>query len=414
MNYNKNSTCFCCGRDDLVVYFDIGETPLANSYPTEKTVMQTFPLRVAVCKNCYHSQLCESVNPDLLYRHYLYVSGTSETLKNYFKWFVDFVDTKQTQINSDYSILEIACNDGTLLELFRDKGWDVLGVDPALNLRLLTESKKLEVIADYWGETVAKKINRKFDAIVAQNVLAHLPYPDKFLELCCTVLKDSGHIYIQTSQADMVDNSEFDTIYHEHHSFFSAKSMKTLAERVGLKIIDVEKVPVHGLSYLFTLGFSNNHGENIYSLIEAESLKGRYEETTYDQFSSRVDNCMNRFLNVIEEHRIHGRKIIGYGAAAKGSTVSSYSKLKVDYIVDDNPLKWGHYAPDGATEIHPSAKLADEDCPITIIIFAWNFFDEIVKRIEQNFAHETKIKDFQYVTYFPELKLKRSSCVENK
>ena len=411
MRYQTNGTCFCCGSSDLLVYFDLGNTPLANSYPLERGAVEQYPLRVAVCENCFHSQLCESVNPDMLYREYLYVSGTSNTLREYFRWFVSFVDGHFDRGEHNHSVLEIACNDGSLLEIFRESGWSVKGVDPALNLRAITESKELDVLADYWNDDTAAKIDCLYDVIVAQNVLAHLPYPKRFLELCCSVLKEDGIIYIQTSQADMVDNLEFDTIYHEHHSFFSANSMRILAEQAGLKVIGVSKVPVHGTSYLFSLGIADKHDTSLYSLIEEERQSGRYDLTTYTTFSQRANRYVNDFLNVIEAHREEGRKIIGYGAAAKGSTFSSYSKLEVDYIVDDNTLKWEHYTPDGTVKIFGSASLASEVGAVTVVIFAWNFFEEIASRIDQIISAESEDRDFQYVTYFPELKL--TSCNKN-
>jgi SAM-dependent methyltransferase len=321
----------------------------------------------------------------------------------YFYWFTELV-TARMKKNSSKTVLEIACNDGSLLNIFKENGWDVLGVDPALNLRPMTEAKGLEVIADYWDEKTAGRIDRKFSVIVAQNVLAHLPYPMEFLEQCKSVLDKDGIIYIQTSQANMVDNLEFDTVYHEHHSFFSANSMRTLAERVGLKVIDVQHVPVHGTSYLFSLAVATEHSKSLEELIQQEQKSGRYDINTYINFQDNVQKNTNNFLEKIRDYRRNGFKIVGYGAAAKGSTFLSYSSLKVDYIVDDNPMKWGLFTPDGTVEIRDPVVLNNEKDNLIIVVFAWNFFDEIVSRIDGLRNTDAQSNNVVYVTYFPEFR----------
>ena len=215
-------SCVCCGGENLEFVIDLNNQPLANSYVKEIGEAEMFfPLRLNFCKDCTHLQLSHAVHPDYLFKNYLYVSGTSKTLRDYFDWFAEFVDNDNK--NQTKNVLDIACNDGSQLNSFKKLGYNTFGIDPAENLHQIS-SKEHNVICDYLTEENVKSFGVKFDAIVAQNVFAHNDYPEQFLLACKEVLSDTGYMYIQTSQANMVANSEFDTVYHEHISFFSAKS----------------------------------------------------------------------------------------------------------------------------------------------------------------------------------------------
>jgi 2-polyprenyl-3-methyl-5-hydroxy-6-metoxy-1,4-benzoquinol methylase len=341
-NFKWLKECLCCNSSNLDVYL-LGTQPLANSYHQLDEQLEAFPLQVQVCKNCYHSQLTAAVNPDLLYKHYLYVSGTTETLREYFRWFVKKVENDLSGEKKTFSVnrvLDIASNDGTLLKTFKDSGWKVQGVDPAENLSEFSEKNRVPTLVDYWGKAAAKKLNSKYDVIVAQNVLAHLPYPQEFLQACKSVLAEQGSIYIQTSQADMIVRNEFDTIYHEHHSFFSAKSMKTLANSMQLYVKDVFKVPIHGTSYVFVLSHEQSEELAINDLIAQETAEGRYDGSTYFKFAENAKNITEALASTVDNFRSKGVEVVGFGAAAKGMTLLNFGKIKLDYIVDDNPLKW--------------------------------------------------------------------------
>ena len=193
----------------LRAFADLGEQPLANDYHEGGSSLAHFPLAVNVCLDCFHSQLTHSVDAELLYKNYLYVSGTTRTLLTSFEEFVD--QAERDQPGRKLRVLDIASNDGTLLSCFAARGHEVLGVDPAENLRPLSEALGVPTLVAYWGAETAASLTERFDVIVAMNVLAHLPYPLEFLVACRQALAENGRLYIQTSQSEMIKRREFDT-----------------------------------------------------------------------------------------------------------------------------------------------------------------------------------------------------------
>ena len=193
--------------------------------------------------------MSESVAPEILFKNYKYVSGTSQTGKDFFKWNADFI---HNYVGRPGKILDIACNDGTQLDFFKELGWETYGVDPATNLVPIALKNGHNVICDFWNEHISKKLPI-IDVITAQNVFAHTQYVDEFLQACKLVMDDNTSLFIQTSQKNMIINNEFDTTYHEHISFYNTKSMKTLVERNGLFLNRVLEAEIHGNSYIFEI-----------------------------------------------------------------------------------------------------------------------------------------------------------------
>ena len=245
-SYREKKDCVCCGKSDLSLVLDLNKQPLANSYHKADELLGDYPLGLNLCNDCYHLQLTHIVNPDLLFKNYLYCSGTSQTLRDNFEWFSNFVLEDAPVCKT---VLDIACNDGTQLDCFKAKGVETYGIDPAENLYELS-SKNHDVKCEYFDSVF---FGHLFDVIIAQNVFAHNSDSKKFLDDCCELMDDDSRLYIQTSQAHMVQNNQFDTVYHEHISFFNINSFNELVKRTNLNLIDVIKTPVHGVSYLFVL-----------------------------------------------------------------------------------------------------------------------------------------------------------------
>lgn len=393
LNYKEKTHCICCNSTQLKLIIDLGKQPLANSYHEETEVLESFPLGLNLCENCFHLQLTHVVNPDLLFKHYLYVSGTSTTSHAYFDWFVNFV-SEYTNKNSG-SVLDIACNDGSQLDYFKKHGWDTYGVEPAINLHEIS-NKNHTVVCDYFKSSIFN--NKKFDIITAQNVFAHLEETKKFLDDCASMMTDDSFLFIQTSQAELVNNNQYDTIYHEHLSFFNINSMNELVKRTGLFLVDVIKTHIHGISYIFVIRKIEKNKHLVANHIAVEKEKGLLSLKTYEEYSKNVYKLANDFSSTIQKHKLEGYKIVGYGAAAKGMTVLNFTNVKLDVIIDDNPLKHNLYTPGMNILISPPSFLNNysDDDKILFVPLAWNFFNEIKGKI-------LKIRNNpndKFVTYF--------------
>jgi hypothetical protein len=245
------------------------------------------------------------------------------------------------------------------------------------------------------------KINYQFDAIIAQNVLGHNPNPLEFLQACKRLMNDHTLLFVQTSQANMVINNEFDTIYHEHVNFFNINSMNQLASRSGLNLIDVTKAAIHGTSYIFVLSKSQSRPYKIKNLLINETNLRNLE--TYLNWSISVQKNISKLKLTIQDYSAHGYKIVGYGAAAKGNTLLNYINRTLELIIDDSPLKQNMYAPGNNSPVRSIDSLNNfnKDDKILFIPLAWNFFIEISQRIKlvRDEPHDLFLK------YFPNLKI---------
>lgn len=396
--------CVACGSNKLKLVLDLKKQPLANSYKLAKDDWQPeFPLAINRCEECFHVQLTHVVNPKLMFEDYLYVSGTAKTMHQHCKDFAIFANNLQ---GAAKTVLDIGCNDGTQLDYFKELGLDTYGVDPAKNLHELS-SKNHKVWCSYFNdEFVFDKIvvDQTFDIITAQNVFAHTADPLAFLQTASKIMNDNSLLIVQTSQANMILNNEFDTIYHEHISFFNTKSMKILCERAGLYLIDVTTMPIHGTSYIFVISKKDVKSNLVAAQIEEETLKGLYNTGTYIKYASRCDEIAKELVIEVTKYSRNevGWLAVGYGAPAKGMTLLNYSGLKLDFIIDDNTLKQGRFTPGSSIPILAASELDKHNDAIIFVPLAWNFFEEIV----------TKIKDRRnnpwdkFITYFPKVETK--------
>ena len=395
--------CLCCGSSDLKLVLDLNQQPMANSF--KKTADQeelTFPLQLNLCTSCTHLQLSHAVDPDLLFRNYLYVSGTSQTLRDYFDWFARF--TLEYFQTPPQAVLDIACNDGSQLNAFQSLGLQTYGIDPAENLYNLS-SQNHQVICDYFTARHTGELkNRNLDVITAQNVFAHNSYPLEFLQTCREIMHDGSRLFVQTSQADMVQNNEFDTIYHEHLSFFNANSMQALVERAGLHLLDIVKTPIHGNSYVFVIGKTPGDGARVNQVLAQERELGLQNLITYDVYAERCRQVIKDLTNTLDEFSARGYKLVGYGAAAKGMTLLNFGQIRLDFIIDDNPLKQGLYTPGtGDAVVGIDALTGLEQHRLAFVPLAWNFFAEIRAKIKSR-RDQT---DDVFVRYFPKISVEQ-------
>lgn len=397
MKYTELKHCIACNSDKLHSILDLGNQPLANSYKnTKEEAEDFFPLAINVCQDCYHTQLTHSVDPDLLFKHYLYVSGTTKTQLDYFDWFAKF--TLEYSNKTSGKVLDIGCNDGSQLNCFKSLGCLTYGIDPAENL-YPSSSANHNVICDYLHED-AKQLG-KFDVVLCQNAFAHNTDQIGFMNIVKDMLRDDGYLFITTSQADMILNGEFDTIYHEHLSFYTIKSMDALCRRAGLHLVDAIKHPIHGNSFIFVISTTRSRKYHIENLINFEKSHGLHDLATYKHYSEvciKNASALKEFINTVRDA---GKTIVGFGAPAKGNTLMNYIQVTPDFIIDENPLKQGMYTPGVSVPIYGMDYLEQFNGTETLCFLplAWNFFKEIKSKVE---GVRPGHKDI-FIKYFPSL-----------
>jgi len=409
--YKIKDECRVCGAKNTSL-LDLETQPLANNYtrfddvldynPYHINAEEKYPLHLYYCQECFHTQLNCVVHPDKLFKNYLYVSGTSQTLKNYFMYFAfatftNYYNRLNLKNISELKILDIACNDGSQLDAFRDfmsvKYPDIniisVGVDPAENIYNEISSKKTEhdIYCEFFSQNTIDKLKNKynsFDIIIAQNVFAHIDYPKDFLIFAKQIMDDNTMLYIQTSQKNMILENQFDTVYHEHLSFFSANSMNLLCQQSELILNNVFESNIHGTSYIFEITKNVDAYSNTNDILRREKDVGLYSKETYDNYRLKCLKYRNDFTNKIIDYKLQQKNIIAFGSTAKSMTVFNFCKLNntyIDYMIDENPLKQNLYTPGSNIIVYDINILKELREGTVILITAWNFYNEIKNKI---------------------------------
>jgi hypothetical protein len=394
--------CVACNSSNLVCTLDLGYQPLANDFLAPNTPFEIFPLKLNRCKNCTHSQLSISVNPTRLFRAYPYVSGTSKTLSDYFEFLTSKIII---EFGGSGKLLDIGSNDGTFLSKFNSTKWVTLGVDPAVNLIESSISNGTVTIPTFFNFELSKVLAKDFDVIVAMNIFAHTSNPLEILMGIKECMSLNGKAFIQTSQANMFVSGEFDTVYHEHISFFNVKSMRALLDRAGLKLSNVSIVPIHGGSYLWEITKSQDQNQNLNRHFDRELFEnsnGFYDEKIYLNFAEKAVAKSLEVKNIIEKFRKKSYEIVSYGAAAKGNTFINFGNIIFDHIFDDTPQKIDKQSPAGGCLVSKPELLKNISKPVLVVIPAWNFIDEILTKVR---LLRNNSEDY-YLVYFPEIILK--------
>jgi len=386
--------CVCCDSTALRGVLDFGLQPPANAYASTAAAaigVQRHPLALELCGACWHAQLSYAVDRQELFAHYAYVSGTSRTLTRFFAWFAAALGRV---LPAGAKVLEIAANDGSLVRALRAADLDCIGIDPAANIVAGAQAEGLPVRLGWWPAAAAG-LDGTYDAIVCMNVLAHVDDPLAFLKACASRLAPGGVVIVQPSQARMFDNGEFDTVYHEHVSFFNTRSIARLAERVGLRLAGSAVVQVHGDSPVYLLQHEGAAGradalkrslrEGEFGLdedLEAyERRVGLYGPEVYERFRARAEAVMDRARAVVGEHRGDGFEIVFVGAAAKALTLMNAAGIVPDRLLDESPLKIGSYAPGCGCLVEPLQAASSGARPALFVLSAWNFRHELTRKL---------------------------------
>ena len=382
-----------CGSSSLHRYLDLGRTPLANSYLNEQTRNEpefTEELCLQLCRDCGLSQLTKVVHPDRMFRHYLYVSATTSTIRDHFAEFAATV-AKAAGAKAGDLALDIASNDGTLLAAFQAVGLKPIGVDPAENLAKEANEKGLTTWCDYWSVPVAERLARELGrpkVITAANVFAHADGLVDFARGVAACLAPGGIFAIECPYlVDFIEKSEFDTAYHEHVSYIGLTPLAALMKSHGLELYDVEYfADIHGgtiRSYIARSG-ERKATARLTEALRKEEAFGIKTPAVYDAFAKRVLSNRDRLRDLVQTLRAQNKTVWAYGASAKGNTLMNFFGLDAQSVpraIDDNPKKWGYLTPGARMEIVgiEALKSAKVDC---LLLLAWNFEKEIRRRCQ--------------------------------
>jgi len=381
--------CRICHSESLTKFLDLGFTPLADDFlsPDRLGKPEVYhPLEVFICDNCSLVQIGYVVPPEILFqKDYPYESSTTKTGVKHFHSLAQEASSK-FGLCSDDLVVDIGSNVGVLLQGFKDQGIDVLGIDPAGNICEIARSNGIETMNEFFSEELAIKIvkaKRKAKIVTGTNVVAHINDHHSLVRGIDILLAERGvFIFEAPYLVTLIDNMEYDTIYHEHLSYLSVKPMTTLFDKFGMEIFDVKKVDIHGGSLRYFVARKNDYpiSENVNRLVEMENEKKIYEIGTLKNFAKSVQNNREELTWMLKSIKHEGKRIAGVSAPAKGMTLLNYCKIgteTLDFITEKSPLKIGKYTPGAHIPILPDSELT-EQMPDFALLLAWNFATEIM------------------------------------
>jgi SAM-dependent methyltransferase len=371
------------------VFADLGSSPLANSYLRAEDLAKAepfYPLTVYVCGDCFLVQLPESASPESIFSDYAYFSSTSESWIRHAQAYVESI-SERLSLGPESQVVEIASNDGYLLQWFVERGVPVLGVEPAANVAADAVERGIPTRVAFFGSATANELLAEglaADLLLGNNVLAHVPDLNDFVAGVATLLKPGGTATFEFPHLlQLIEHTEFDTIYHEHFSYFSLLAVAPVFERHGLGVVDVEELPTHGGSLRLYVGHEGRPGKRVEELLARERAAGLDGLERYARFEQQVRAVKRDLLELLIGARRDGAQIAGYGAAAKGNTLLNYCGIRadlLDYVVDRSPHKQGLFLPGTRLPIHPPERIA-ESRPDLVLILPWNLRDEIVRQM---------------------------------
>jgi len=406
--------CRFCGHTLERVFIDLINAPPSNSYLTKEQLNEPeiyFPLKVFVCEHCWLVQLDEYKKSDEIFSEdYAYFSSYSKSWVKHAEDYVEMI-CNRLSLNKSSKVMEIASNDGYLLQFFVAKEIPCLGVEPSAGTAKAAEEKGVESIIEFFGSNLANRIIKergKQDLIIGNNVLAHVPDINDFVESLKITLSDTGTITMEFPHLlKLIQYNQFDTIYHEHFSYFSLNTVEQIFLAHGLKIYDVEELPTHGGSLRIYASHVNDDSHGV--TLDVEFIKknekefGLLNSEIYVSFQEKANTVKQSFLSFLLEQKRIGKKIVAYGAAAKGNTLLNYCGIRgtdlIEFVVDASPHKQEKYLPGSHIPIVPEQRISDEK-PDIIVIFPWNIKEEIIAQLSY-----VKDRGCQFVIAVPKLEL---------
>jgi SAM-dependent methyltransferase len=377
-----------------MTFVDLGMSPLCESFLTADQLDQMepyFPLHVLVCDKCFLVQLQEYVKPSLIFAEYAYFSSYSTSWVEHARKYCHMI-AKRLRLGHTSRVFEIASNDGYLLQHFLPMNIPVTGIEPAANVADAARKRNIPTIVEFFGEKLAKRLvleGQRADLIIGNNVLAQVPDLNDFTAGMAHLLAPDGVITLEFPHLEcLIEQNQFDTIYHEHFSYFSLIAVERLAHQHGLKLFDVEKLATHGGSlrvYMCHVDAAHETARSVTALLAHERAINLENIRTYALFGARVHHTKRKLLSFLIQCKDAGAKVCGYGAPGKGNTLLNYCGIGVDFLdftVDQNPYKHGRYTPGMHVPIYPVSAI-DAARPDYLLILPWNLKHEIVAQMRR-------------------------------
>ncbi|MDT3699656.1 MAG: class I SAM-dependent methyltransferase [Thermincola sp.] len=389
----KTRACRFCGTKLNISFADLGMSPLSNAYVSPEKLQEKesfYPLHAYVCENCFLVQLEEFETPEQIFSDYAYFSSYSESWLKHARDYTEQM-VSRFALGSGHHVVEIASNDGYLLQYFKTAGIPVLGIEPAANVAKAAQDKGIQTVVTFFGQQAAKKLaaeGKQADLLIGNNVLAHVPDLLDFVSGMKILLKPLGVITMEFPHLlRLIQENQFDTIYHEHFSYFSLTTVNRVFAAHGLTLFDVEELPTHGGSLRIYACHSEDGtkpvGSQITELLSREETAGIKQIRTYQAFGEQVKATKRKILKFLIQLKEEGRTMVGYGAPAKGNTLLNYCGIGgdfLDFTVDRSPFKQGLYLPGNRIPIVSPDKIR-ETKPDYVVILPWNLKDEVLEQM---------------------------------
>jgi SAM-dependent methyltransferase len=388
----RQGHCRLCNAPLATTFVDLGMSPLCESFLAANEIIQMepyYPLHVLVCDECFLVQLLEYVKPEHIFTEYAYFSSYSTFWVEHARQYCSMISNR-LNLGPNSQVFEIASNDGYLLQHFLPLGIPVTGIEPAVNVAEVAGRKNIATLVEFFCLKLARRLRsegRQADLIIGNNVLAQVPDLNDFTAGMGHLLAPNGVITLEFPHLErLIDHNQFDTIYHEHFSYFSLITIDRLARRHELKLFDVEELMTHGGSlrvYLCRNGARHETTSAVTALLNHERNIGFENINSYTQFSTKVHQTKRQLLSFLIQCKEQGAKLCGYGAPGKGNTLLNYCGIGTDFLdftVDRNPYKHGRYTPGMHIPIYPVSAI-DEAKPDYLLILPWNLRNEIVTQM---------------------------------